>query len=319
MSRFFDRFRTGDVSGTIVVGDNNIVLQNVSGFERKPYIPGRAEISEGQGELAWLQWQSRLVDPIVGRDKEFEQLIDWVQSNVPVRARLLIGEGGVGKSRLGAELAEHFLKEGWDAGFVSLGSEAAYLPNRAGRLLIVDYPEENLDACRNLLSQLDRLRGKDRTRLLLLSRRDESFWKSPITPVARFFDSDPMCLEPLDLDVSVELFQNARSPASYAIFHGLTNFWAFQYLAWALPLWLVSGWRFALPMSVVTTAYVYALYVWLCDSWLLDGPWDWYGNPHWPLGILLLRNAAILFFLSTALLLILRDLGGELRRLLRLR
>ena len=107
--------------------------------------------------------------------------------------------------------------------------------------------------------------------------------------------------------------------ASYAIFHGLTNFWAFQYLAWALPLWLVSGWRFGLPASLVTTAYVYALYVWLCDSWLLDEPWDWYGNPHWPLGILLLRNAAILFFLSTALLLILRDLGGELRRLLRAR
>lgn len=106
--------------------------------------------------------------------------------------------------------------------------------------------------------------------------------------------------------------------ATYAIFHGLTNFWAFQYLAWALPLWLASGWRFALPASVVTTAYVYALYVWLCDSWLLEGSWDWYGSPHWPFEILLLRDAAILFFFATAWLLILRDVGGELRRLHRL-
>jgi hypothetical protein len=103
--------------------------------------------------------------------------------------------------------------------------------------------------------------------------------------------------------------------ATYAIFHGLTNFWAFQYLAWALPLWLVSSWRFALPASLVTTAYVYVLYAWLCGSWILSGAWDWYGSPHWPPAILVLRDAAILFFFATAWLLILRDLGGELRRL----
>jgi len=106
--------------------------------------------------------------------------------------------------------------------------------------------------------------------------------------------------------------------ATYAIFHGLTNFWAFQYLAWALPLWLVSGWRFGLPASLVTTAYVYTLYVWLCDSWLLDGRWEWYGNPHWPFAILMLRDAAVLFFFATACLLIVRDFGGEIRRLIRL-
>jgi hypothetical protein len=103
--------------------------------------------------------------------------------------------------------------------------------------------------------------------------------------------------------------------ATYVIFHGLTNFWAFQYLAWALPLWLVSSWRFALPVSLVTTAYVCALYAWLCGSWILAGTWDWYGSPHWPPAILVLRDAAILFFFATAWLLILRDLGGELRRL----
>jgi hypothetical protein len=105
--------------------------------------------------------------------------------------------------------------------------------------------------------------------------------------------------------------------ASYVIFHGLTNFWAFQYLAWAIPLWLVSGWRFALPAALVTNVYVYVLYVWLCESWLFDGRWEWYGKPHWPPAILTLRNAAVLFFFATAWLLIVRDFGGALRRLLR--
>ncbi len=95
--------------------------------------------------------------------------------------------------------------------------------------------------------------------------------------------------------------------ASYVIFNGLTNLWAFQYLAWALPLWLVAGGRFALPSLIVTTAYIYGLNVWLCDDFLLAGTWDFIGKPHWPGWLLLSRNAAILFFLASACFLILRD------------
>ena len=91
------------------------------------------------------------------------------------------------------------------------------------------------------------------------------------------------------------------------IFNGLTNLWAFQYLAWALPLWLVAGGRFALPSLIVTTAYIYGLNVWLCDDFLLAGTWDFIGKPHWPGWLLLSRNAAILFFLASAYFLILRD------------
>jgi hypothetical protein len=95
--------------------------------------------------------------------------------------------------------------------------------------------------------------------------------------------------------------------AGYVVFHGLTNFWAFQYLAWALPLWLVAGRRFTIPAMVVTSAYVLGLYVWLCDSWILAGTWDWMGHPRWPQGILLLRDGCVLFFLGSALFLIVRD------------
>jgi len=95
--------------------------------------------------------------------------------------------------------------------------------------------------------------------------------------------------------------------AGYVVFHGLTNFWAFQYLAWALPLWLVAGRRFTIPAMLVSTAYVVGLYVWLCDSWILAGPWDWMGHPHWPQWLLWLRDGCVLFFFGSALFLIVRD------------
>ncbi len=58
---------------------------------------------------------------------------------------------------------------------------------------------------------------------------------------------------------------------------------------------------------VVTTAYVLGLYIWLCDSWILAGTWDWMGRPRWPQWILWLRDGCVLFFLGNALFLIVRD------------
>jgi uncharacterized membrane protein len=95
--------------------------------------------------------------------------------------------------------------------------------------------------------------------------------------------------------------------AGYAVFYGLTNFWAFQYLAWALPLWLVAGRRFTIPALLVSTGYVLGLYIWLCDSWILAGSWDWMGRPRWPQWILWLRDGCVLFFLGSALFLLVRD------------
>jgi hypothetical protein len=102
--------------------------------------------------------------------------------------------------------------------------------------------------------------------------------------------------------------------ASYVVFHGLTNFWAWQYLAWALPLWLVAGRRFALPSLVATTAYVYGLDVWLTGSFLLNGSWDFIGKAHWPEWLLVVRNGTCLFFFASALFLIARDGRAALSR-----
>jgi len=101
--------------------------------------------------------------------------------------------------------------------------------------------------------------------------------------------------------------------ASYTILYGLTNFWAFQYMAWSLPFWLVAGRRFALPAWLVSTAYIYILYAWLCQSPLLLGKWDFIGQPDWPQSILLLRNTATLFFFAAAWYTIIRAVAGEVR------
>jgi hypothetical protein len=92
---------------------------------------------------------------------------------------------------------------------------------------------------------------------------------------------------------------------SYAILYGLTNFWAFQYLAWSIPLWLTGGWRFAAGASVVATAYVYGLYAWLCQSLALSGTWDFIGRPDWPGWVVGARNVANLFFFAAALWIVL--------------
>jgi len=95
--------------------------------------------------------------------------------------------------------------------------------------------------------------------------------------------------------------------AGYVVFHGLTNFWAWQYLAWALPLWLVAGGRFALPMAIATTAYVCGLYVWLTGSLVLDGSWNFLGQPQWPAWLLWARDGAQALFLATAVFIVARD------------
>ena len=87
---------------------------------------------------------------------------------------------------------------------------------------------------------------------------------------------------------------------SYLIFYGLTNFWAFQYLAWSLPFWAILGLRIASFAHVLALLYIYGLYAWLCGSPLLLGEWDFIGKSNWPASLLTLRDANVLFFFVAA-------------------
>jgi len=101
---------------------------------------------------------------------------------------------------------------------------------------------------------------------------------------------------------------------SYALLYGLTNFWAFQYLAWSIPFWLIGSRVFALSASTFATVYVYGAYAWLCGGPLLLGSWDFIGKPDWPFWLVAARNAANAFFLISGLYLLVDAIADEVRR-----
>jgi len=88
--------------------------------------------------------------------------------------------------------------------------------------------------------------------------------------------------------------------AGYVLIYGLTEHWAFQYLAWAVPFWcFMPTWFFA-GATVFAGGYIYSLYAYLCGNpWLL-GPWDFLGRPIWPTGVIALRDLSVAFFFVSA-------------------
>ncbi len=77
-------------------------------------------------------------------------------------------------------------------------------------------------------------------------------------------------------------------------FYAWTSFWAWQYLAWCTPFLLFLDWRVAAWTSLVLGGYVYGAYAFLTGSALLVGHWDIAGHGAWPMGLLLLRDTAVL-------------------------
>jgi len=93
---------------------------------------------------------------------------------------------------------------------------------------------------------------------------------------------------------------------SYAVLFGFSDYWAFQYFAWALPFWFFLRPWFSVPALVLTSAYLYSLH-WLFSGnpWLL-GKWDFLGHPDLPLLILIIRDVAVAFFLISACFFVIR-------------
>jgi len=90
--------------------------------------------------------------------------------------------------------------------------------------------------------------------------------------------------------------------ASFALFYGFTQNWAFQYFAWSIPFWLLAPRWFAWGSTLFATTYVLGAYVWLTDSAFLLGIWDFVGKPDWPTALLLARDASNLFFAASGVM-----------------
>jgi len=109
--------------------------------------------------------------------REQGTLLQWARQGRNTRIRLLAGPGGVGKSRLAAEVAEALRAEGWTAGFIRPNDPIVVPLRRAGLFLVVDYPEEHPDEVRTLLREVASRELRDvPLRLLVLSRQGGDRW-----------------------------------------------------------------------------------------------------------------------------------------------
>jgi hypothetical protein len=106
----------------------------------------------------------------------------------------------------------------------------------------------------------------------------------------------------------------ARSVAgTYAIFYALAETWTFQYTGWSMPFWMVAGLPYAVAANVFAGGYVYGLYAYVCEDWLLRPEWDFNGHRYWPPVLVFLRDAAHLTFAAAAAVWFTRALRGEWR------
>ena len=99
-----------------------------------------------------LNWKSRLT-PMLGREPELRALHAWADTSSKISIRLMIGEGGVGKTRLAFEFAEQLKDNDWQAGEAQ-GLDGCWYTGSQGTLLVIDYPEQRPERITALLEAL---------------------------------------------------------------------------------------------------------------------------------------------------------------------
>lgn len=100
----------------------------------------------------------------------------------------------------------------------------------------------------------------------------------------------------------------------FLLLYGMTSFWAWQYLAWAIPFWFCLGWRFVALATVLLGGYVYGAYTIFTGSpWLL-GRFDFVNHARWPAALTLLRDASVVLCLATGWWMLQRSARAEWQR-----
>jgi tetratricopeptide (TPR) repeat protein len=159
---------------------------------------------------AGLLRADRFIVPFTGRDAEYAELREWCRDDKPP-VRLVVGAGGVGKTRLALHLGEYLKSCGWSVTVVAAGKEAVALPTtraitRRSIFLIVDYAETRTD----LVGLLRSVAGHpDHVRALLIARSVGNWWwylRSDVAAVRGLVQAYP----PLMLSAQVD---SARRPA----------------------------------------------------------------------------------------------------------
>jgi hypothetical protein len=130
----------------------------------------------------WLRAE-RAVVPFAGRDREIDDLVAWCHDSAADPVRMIVGSGGIGKTRLAAELASRMKASGWSTHTVGTGKEHGALPAvRAATsrpvLLIVDYAETRTGLS-GLLADVGALPADQRRhcRVVMLARDVGEWWE----------------------------------------------------------------------------------------------------------------------------------------------
>ncbi|GAA0927685.1 MULTISPECIES: S1 family peptidase [Streptomyces violaceusniger group] len=128
------------------------------------------------------------VVPFSGMHYEIDQLLAWCVSGQPADVAVVTGPGGVGKTRLAAELMRRLAHRGtqsWTTGF--LVDSRAHEPSSPYRmltantrplLLAIDYAETRIGQVEQVLDALGNARHTERVRVLLLARSIRGWWTS---------------------------------------------------------------------------------------------------------------------------------------------
>lgn len=168
----------GDIAhSTVIQGDVHGNLTIVQGQTAPEPRLDWIVVDSDTRDFDLLRWSARIA-PLTGRTNEMAALQAWAMSDKAVAGRFITGQGGAGKTRLAAELAQELRGKDWTAGFIDL-SHHNLPPTPVGKngvLLIADYPDEKPDGVRALLRALARPPAGVNIRLLLLTRDDPVRW-----------------------------------------------------------------------------------------------------------------------------------------------
>lgn len=133
-----------------------------------------------------IHWKSRL-SGLYGRSDEYGRLLDWALDEGALEAKVMLvrGPGGVGKTRLVAEVVSKLKHElGWSAGFLPAGN-LENLPvfdgSGNGVAIVIDYPEERTEQVVQILKAAAKPIVYDRpVRIILVSRENRERWSKAL-------------------------------------------------------------------------------------------------------------------------------------------
>ncbi|MFC0037373.1 hypothetical protein, partial [Actinomadura rayongensis] len=149
---------------------------------RGALVATREPVASDDVSVAGLLRPERAVVDFVGREDELARLRAWCADEAACPVWLVTGRGGVGKTRLGLQLAESLPFEQWECQTVRPGDEVAAVKaaSQVGQrvLLLVDYAETRPELAAMLTEVAAREAAGDARglRVLLLARQAGEWW-----------------------------------------------------------------------------------------------------------------------------------------------